>query len=39
VATEAFWDDLQGFLEQRLKDYDEANKLRVLFKEAWRSSL
>ncbi|GIK00839.1 hypothetical protein Aspvir_004868 [Aspergillus viridinutans] len=39
VATEAFWDDLQGFLEQRLKDYNEANKLRVLFKGAWRSSL
>jgi hypothetical protein len=39
VATEAFWDDLQGFLEQRLKDYDEAKKLRGLFKEAWRSSL
>ncbi|EAW14942.1 uncharacterized protein ACLA_003550 [Aspergillus clavatus NRRL 1] len=38
VATEAFWDDLQGFLEQRVKDFDEAKKLRKLFNEAWRST-
>lgn len=38
VQTEAFWDDLQGFLGQRLKDEDEAKKLRELFKSAWSSS-
>ncbi|PYH81534.1 hypothetical protein BO82DRAFT_310623 [Aspergillus uvarum CBS 121591] len=35
VKTEAFWEDLQGFLEQRVKDAEEARRLRVLFKEAW----
>ncbi|KAJ5272316.1 hypothetical protein N7478_007441 [Penicillium angulare] len=39
VKTEEFWNDLQGFLEQRLKDEQEAKRLRVLFKEAWSSSL
>lgn len=37
--TEAFWDDLQGFLEQRLKDEPEAKRLRALFKDAWSSGL
>lgn len=31
LATPEFWDDLQGFLEQRLKDTDEAKKVRELF--------
>ncbi|PYI30878.1 hypothetical protein BP00DRAFT_371871 [Aspergillus indologenus CBS 114.80] len=35
VKTEAFWEDLQGFLEQRVKDAEEARRLRVLFREAW----
>ena len=35
LQTEAFWDDLQGFLEQRVKDTEEAQKLRELFKGAW----
>lgn len=38
VRTEEFWNDLQGFLEQRLKDDQEAKRLRVLFKETWTSS-
>ncbi|RAK95427.1 uncharacterized protein BO80DRAFT_393999 [Aspergillus ibericus CBS 121593] len=35
LQTEAFWDDLQGFLEQRVKDTEEARKLRELFNGAW----
>ncbi|KAJ5104304.1 hypothetical protein NUU61_001651 [Penicillium alfredii] len=37
LRTETFWDDLQGYLEQRLKDDEEARRLRVLFKDAWKS--
>ncbi|KAJ5566693.1 uncharacterized protein N7459_010075 [Penicillium hispanicum] len=37
LQTEVFWDDLQGYLEQRLKDEQEAKRLRLLFKEAWSS--
>jgi hypothetical protein len=33
-----FWDDLQGFLEQRLRDQGEAARLRKIFEEAWRTS-
>ncbi|KAL4882253.1 cell-cycle control medial ring component [Aspergillus karnatakaensis] len=35
LRTEQFWDDLQGYLGQRLKDEDVARKLRGVFKEAW----
>lgn len=38
LKTEAFWDDLQGYLEQRLKDEHEAKRLRALFKDAWSSA-
>lgn len=38
LKTDAFWDDLQGFMEQRLKDADEAKRLAVLFKSAWSSN-
>ena len=38
LQTEAFWDDLEGYLEQRLKDTDEAKHLQALFKSAWSSS-
>ncbi|KAI9370518.1 cell-cycle control medial ring component [Aspergillus egyptiacus] len=38
LETEQFWDDLQGYLGQRLKDAEEAERLRGLFKEAWISS-
>lgn len=37
LKTEAFWEDLQGFMEQRLKDADEAKRFAVLFKNAWSS--
>ena len=33
-----FWDDLQGFLEQRLRDEGEAGRLRKVFEEAWKAS-
>ena len=38
LETDAFWDDLHGFLMQRVKDVEEAQKLRTLFKNAWSSS-
>ncbi|KAE8365398.1 cell-cycle control medial ring component-domain-containing protein [Aspergillus caelatus] len=38
LETEEFWEDLEGFLAQRIKDNEEAQKLRSLFKEAWSSS-
>ncbi|KAL3476482.1 cell-cycle control medial ring component-domain-containing protein [Aspergillus californicus] len=38
LETEEFWDDLQGYLGQRLKDAEEAEKLRGLFKGAWVAS-
>ncbi|PYH48517.1 uncharacterized protein BP01DRAFT_389133 [Aspergillus saccharolyticus JOP 1030-1] len=38
VRTEAFWADLQGFLEQRIKDAEEAKRLKGLFREAWEGS-
>ncbi|KAJ5908710.1 Cell-cycle control medial ring component [Penicillium taxi] len=38
LQTEAFWNDLQGYLEQRLKDQEEAERLSILFKGAWSSS-
>lgn len=38
LETDAFWDDLQGFVMQRVKDVNEAQKLRTLFKGAWSSS-
>lgn len=37
LETVEFWDDLQGFLEQRLKDETEAARLRGIFKNAWRA--
>ena len=33
-----FWDDLQGFLGQRIKDEGEAGRLRGVFERAWRSA-
>lgn len=38
LATDGFWTDLEGFLEQRLKDADEAKKLSGVFRRAWESS-
>jgi ubiquitin-like protein 4 len=38
LATDGFWEDLQGFMEQRLKDSDQASKLSGIFRTAWESS-
>lgn len=35
LGTEQFWGDLQGYLEQRLKDEDVAKKWTGLFKDTW----
>lgn len=32
----AFWEDLEGFLQQRLRDEGEAAELAKLFKETWQ---
>ena len=37
LGQTAFWDDLQGFLGQRLKDDGEANRLREVFEGAWKA--
>jgi ubiquitin-like protein 4 len=34
LATEEFWDDLRGFLVQRLKDEDEGERLASVFRKA-----
>ncbi|KAL2423923.1 hypothetical protein ABEF95_009977 [Exophiala dermatitidis] len=38
LRTTEFWVDLQGFLEQRVRDQAEAASLRELFERAWRST-
>ncbi|KAJ9602212.1 hypothetical protein H2200_013332 [Cladophialophora chaetospira] len=38
LETSEFWDDLQGFLEQRIRSSEDAVKLRGTFEQAWRSS-
>ncbi|KAH7154995.1 cell-cycle control medial ring component-domain-containing protein [Dactylonectria estremocensis] len=38
LETEEFWDDLKGFLMQRLKDQAQAEELSTLFKSSWQSS-
>lgn len=38
LATDGFWTDLEGFLEQRLKDRDGAKELGGIFRRAWESS-
>jgi len=35
LETDAFWDDLKGFLIQRLRDENEGDVIFGLFKEAW----
>ncbi|KAF2747705.1 hypothetical protein M011DRAFT_442763 [Sporormia fimetaria CBS 119925] len=35
VASEAFWEDLRGFVVQRIKDEEEGNRLTDVFKAAW----
>lgn len=38
LQSAAFWDDLRGFLQQRLKDEGEAARLASLFKSSWEKS-
>lgn len=38
LRTEEFWVDLRGFLEQRLRDQREAERLGVFFRRAWSSA-
>ncbi|OJD30044.1 ubiquitin supergroup protein [Diplodia corticola] len=35
LRTDGFWDDLKGFLVQRLKDEGEGERLAGVFREAW----
>ncbi|KIW13795.1 hypothetical protein PV08_08987 [Exophiala spinifera] len=37
LHTSGFWDDLQGFLEQRIRNQSDAARLRDVFESAWRS--
>jgi len=36
LQTQEFWDDLKGFLTQRLKDEQEGEKLLEVFKKSWQ---
>lgn len=38
LETPDFWDDLQGFLAQRIRSEEDAAKVRGVFEAAWRSS-
>jgi hypothetical protein len=38
VRTDVFWDDLKGFLEQRVRDGPEAGRLVGLFRKAWEEA-
>jgi ubiquitin-like protein 4 len=38
LRTDAFWSDLKGFLEQRIRDESVAGSLTETFKKAWESS-
>ncbi|KAJ9644427.1 uncharacterized protein PV06_06358 [Exophiala oligosperma] len=37
LQTTEFWDDLQGFLEQRIRNQSDAERLRSVFESAWKS--
>jgi hypothetical protein len=38
LKSAEFWDDLHGFLQQRLRDEGEAKKLTAVFKSSWEKS-
>lgn len=38
LQSQDFWNDLEGFLAQRIRDQDEATRLRGVFESAWRST-
>jgi hypothetical protein len=37
LKTQEFWDDLKGFLIQRLKNESEGDKLFGVFRTAWET--
>lgn len=38
IDTDAFWSDLEGFLQQRLKDEAQATQLSSLFRSSWEAN-
>ncbi|KAF2203716.1 hypothetical protein GQ43DRAFT_478819 [Delitschia confertaspora ATCC 74209] len=38
IASQEFWDDLKGFIVQRIRDVKEGERLVGVFKNAWESS-
>lgn len=38
VAQDKFWDDLKGFVVQRIRDESEGERLVGLFKGAWENN-
>lgn len=38
LQSQEFWTDLEGFLAQRIRNQEEAARLRGVFESAWRSS-
>ncbi|KAL1964381.1 hypothetical protein VTN77DRAFT_7066 [Rasamsonia byssochlamydoides] len=37
LSTDAFWTDLEGFLEKRIRDQPEAARLAGVFRRAWEA--
>lgn len=35
VASDEFWEDLRGFVVQRIKDEKEGERLVAIFRKAW----
>lgn len=38
LQSQEFWSDLEGFLTQRIRNQEEATRLRGVFESAWRSN-
>lgn len=38
LHSKEFWDDLEGFLAQRIRSQEDAARLKSVFEKAWRSS-
>ena len=38
LEQDEFWTDLQGYLEQRIKDTQQAKTVRDVFERAWKSN-
>ena len=39
LSKKEFWDDLQGFLQQRLRNEEGGQKLRSIMEKAWRADV